>query len=202
MTSGQNNPEESIDPCELQRWINIDLGIEGTRRIVRDDDNTLLISKFEIGFAAGVHELLSQTPELFEEQSVAEAYERETHQGGDRLSAWHRGMHAMLREAGNREGISDLRQAEIRAGIDSVYAILSTVLWTNPSIEDSYTPSEGERDAYQEALSSLSEERDLFTRIYGQFKGRVVVNHCPGASVARLMLEQGWSACTGYDPPT
>ena len=112
MTIDQNNPEESLDPCELQRWINIDLGIEGARRIVRDDHSTLLISKFEIGFAAGIHELIAQIPELFEEQSVTKAYEREKIHGGNRVNAWHRGLHAMLREAGTREGISDLRQAD------------------------------------------------------------------------------------------
>ena len=190
-----------VDPEALQRWINDDLGIEGKRRVVRDDFSEILVSKFEAGFAAGVHELIALMPELFEETSVRAAYELEAASGGTRLDAWHRGMHAMLREAGEREEISDLRQAEVRTGIDSVYAVLGTALWSDPLVGDAYAPGTGERTAYLDALESLGDERDIFTRVYGRFEGRTVVNHCPGASFARVMLAQGWSVCTGEAPP-
>lgn len=193
--------DEPVDPEALQRWINNDLGIEGARRIVRDDGREILISKFDAGFAAGVHDLIAQMPELFEEATVVAAYQREAGAGGTRLDAWHRGMHAMLRAAGEREGISDLRQAEVRTGIDSVYAVLSTALWSDPRVDEPYTPASGERVAYLEALETLADGRDLFTRVYGRFEGRIVLNHCPGASFARVMLAQGWSACTGESPP-
>ena len=194
-------PHQPIDPEALRRWINLDCGIEGARRIVRDDGSDILVSKFEEGFAAGVHELIALMPELFEEQAVVAAYERETTAGGARLDAWHRGLHEMLRTAGERANISDLRQAEVRTGIDSVYAILSTTLWTEPTVDESFTPSAGARIAYLETLDSLSDGRDLFTRVYGRFEGRMVVNHCPGASFARVMLAQGWTACTGEPAP-
>ncbi|MDA0351136.1 MAG: hypothetical protein O3A10_02860 [Chloroflexi bacterium] len=190
-----------VDPDALQRWINDDLGIEGFRRLVRDDGEQILVSKFDEGFAAGVHELIALMPELFELPSVVGAYEAAAGDGGARLDAWHRGMHAMLREAGAREGISDLRQAEVRTGIDSVYAVLSTALWSDPQVDQLYTPGPGERTAYLDALASLEDGRDIFTRVYGRFEGRLVVNHCPGASFARVMLAQGWTACTGEPPP-
>lgn len=196
-----NDEPTPIDPEALQRWINDNLGIEGTRRLVRDDGHEALVSKFDEGFAAGVHELIALMPELFEESSVVAAYEREAAAGGLRLDAWHRAMHAMLRAAGEREGISDLRQAEVRTGIDSVYAILGTALWSDPTVDEAFTPGNGERVAYLEALESLSDGRDIFTRVYGRFEGRMVVNHCPGASFARVMLAQGWTACTGEPPP-
>ncbi len=189
------------DPDALQRWINDDLSIEGERRIVRDDGRDILVSKFDAGFAAGVHDLIAQMPELFVERSVIAAYERETASGGTLLDAWHRGMHAMLRAAGEREGISDLRQAELRTGIDSVYAVLGTALWSDPRVDEPYEPRAGERTAYLEALDTLADGRDPFTRVYGRFEGRIVVNHCPGASFARVMLAQGWTACTGEPPP-
>ena len=193
--------DSAIDPDALQHWINDDLGIEGARRLVRDDGEQILVSKFDAGFAAGVHGLIAHMPELFEESSVTGAYEAAAVEGGARLDAWHRGMHAMLRAAGEREDISDLRQAEVRTGIDSVYAVLSTALWSDPQVDEPYAPGPGERTAYLDALASLSDGRDLFTRVYGQFEGRLVVNHCPGAPFARVMLAQGWTACTGEAPP-
>ncbi len=196
-----NDEPTPIDPEALQRWINDDLGIEGTRRLVRDDGREALVSKFDEGFAAGVHELIALMPELFEESSVVAAYQREAASGGLRLDAWHRAMHGMLRTAGGREGISDLRQAEVRTGIDSVYAILGTALWSDPRVDEAFSPGNGERVAYLEALESLSDGRDIFMRVYGRFEGRMVVNHCPGASFARVMLAQGWTACTGEAPP-
>lgn len=190
-----------IDPDALQRWINDDLGIEGARRLVRDDGREALVSKFEEGFAAGVHELIALMPELFDETAVVDAYRAEATNGGLRLDAWHRAMHGMLRTAGERENISDLRQAEVRTGIDSVYAILGTALWSDPTVDEPFAPGNGERVAYLEAFESLSDGRDIFTRVYGRFEGRMVVNHCPGASFARVMLAQGWTACTGEPPP-
>jgi hypothetical protein len=193
---------EPIDEAALRRWIAQDLGIEGERRLVRDDGERVLVSKFEAGFAAGVHDLIAVMPELFAEEAVRAAYERAASGGGSRVEAWHRGMHAMLRAAGEREGISELRQAEVRTGIDSVYAVLGTALWSDPRVGDvDYEPGEGERRAYREALASLSDGRDVFTRVYGRFAGRVVENHCPGAAFARVMLEQGWVACTGTPAP-
>ena len=191
-----------VDPDALQHWINDDLGIEGKRRIVRDDGHELLVSKFAEGFAAGVHDVIAQMPELFDEHRVVEVYTRTAEAGTTRLDVWHQAMHSMLRTAGEREGIADLRQAEVRTGIDSVYAILGTALWSDPTVGDDFAPGAGERTAYLEALASFSDGRNIFTRVYGRFEGRTVLNHCPGASFARVMLEQGWIACTGERLPS
>lgn len=193
--------DHPVDPEALQHWINNDLGAEGDRRIVRDDGDELLVSKFAEGFAAGVHDLIAQMPELFDEQRVVEAYAAAAEGGETRLDVWHQAMHSMLRTAGEREGISDLRQAEVRTGIDSVYAILGTALWRDPVVGDDFAPGAGERTAYLEAFASFADGRDIFTRVYGRFEGRMVVNHCPGSSFARVMLEHGWIACTGERPP-
>jgi hypothetical protein len=192
-----------VDEAALLRWID-DLGVEGTRRLVRRDDAGILVSKFEPGFAARLHELLDLMPELFEEPSVVAAY-REAAASAEpstkRVDAWHTAMHALLAAAGERHDVPDLRLAEVRTGIDSVRAILDTVIWSEPTVAQEYAPIPGERSAYLDGLAELADGRDLFTRYYGQFEGVPVRNHCPGASFARVMLAQGWTACSGEPPP-
>lgn len=195
--------ERDIDEAALLRWIDA-LEVEGTRRVVRRDEAGILLSKFEPGFAARLHELLDLMPELFDEATVIEAYERAAEAAPPsmkRVDAWHQAMHALLAAAGKRRDIPDLRLAEVRTGIDSVRAILDTVIWSEPTVSDDYTATGGERSAYLDGLGELADGRDLFTRYYGLFDGIPVRNHCPGASFARLMLAHGWSACTGEQPP-
>ncbi|MQC27762.1 MAG: hypothetical protein DWG74_01615 [Chloroflexi bacterium] len=189
----------------LNAWLVETRGIDRPRRIVRVDDERILVSKFEPGFAARLHELLDLMPELFDEASVVAAYEARASAAPPetpRTAAWHDAMHTVLRAAGERHAIPDLRQAEVRTGIDSVYAVLDSVLWSTPTVGDGgYEPARGEISAYRDGLDRLEPTADLFTRHYGEFDGRDVVNHCPGASFARLMLEQAWRACTGTAPP-
>jgi hypothetical protein len=189
---------------ELNTWLRETIDIDLPRRVVRVDDARILVSKFEPGFSARLHELLDLMRELFDEAAVVAAYERvralrppET----ARTLAWHEAMHELLRTAGDRHAIPDLRQAEVRTGIDSVYAVLQSVLWSDPKLGDDYAPQDGESTAYVEGLRNLDPSRDLFTRHYGVFDGRAVVNHCPGAAFARVMLAQAWRACTGEPSP-
>jgi hypothetical protein len=199
----QHGEERRVDEAALSRWID-GLGVEGTRRFVRHDDVGILVSKFEPGFAARLHELLDLMPELFEASSVAAAYgatAAAAEPSTKRVDVWHAAMHALLAAAGRRHEIPDLRLAEVRAGIDSVRAILDTVIWSEPRAADDYTPAAGERSAYLDGLAALADGRDLFTRYYGQYEGIPVRNHCPGAAFARMMLAQGWTACTGEPPP-
>ncbi|MPZ98030.1 MAG: hypothetical protein GEU80_01625 [Dehalococcoidia bacterium] len=189
----------------LNEWLRADVGVDLPRRVAREDPRRVLVSKFEPGFAARLHELLDLMPELFDEASVVAAYEREALEatpGAGRVDCWHTATHRMLREAGERHAIPDLRQAEVRTGIDSVCAVLQAVLWSDPRAGDAgYTPAAGEVTAYLDGLARLAPDVDLFTRTYGEFEGRLVQNHCPGASLARVMLAQGWRACTGTPPP-
>ena len=196
--------EDALETA-LNAWLRDDIGVDRRRRVVRADDAHILVSKFEPGFAARLHELLDLMPELFDDASVVAAYEahaRAAPPDGTRPAAWHAAMHALLRDAGIRHAIPDLRLAEVRTAIDSVYAVLDSVLWTVPTVGDvGYVALAGEVAAYRDGLSSLDPSRDLFTRQYGVFDGRTVVNHCPGATFARIMLAHAWRACTGSPPP-
>jgi hypothetical protein len=193
-----------ISEGHFHHWLRHVAGIEDSRRIVRDDGERILVSKFEEGFAAGVHELIGLMPELFDKPAIRTAYERETATapGTSRVDAWHRALHAMLRTAGDRHAVPNLRQAEVRTGIDSVYAILQTLLWTDPKIGEPYQTRAAERSAYLEAIESMDDAHDMFTRVYGWYEDRQVHNHCPGAPFARVMLEQAWQICSGDDVPT
>lgn len=189
----------------LLRWLRRDAGVEESRRLVRATEDEALVSKFEAGFAARLHDLLDVLPELFDESRVVEAYAREAAalpSDTSRVEAWHGAMHRSLAEAGARLDVPDLRLAEVRTGIDSVRAVLEAVLWSVPRVGDEYAPREGERQAYLDGLASLADERDIFTRYYGTFEGRAVRNHCPGAAFARRMLAHAWRACTGEAAPS
>ncbi len=165
----------------------------------------ILVSKFERGFAAELHAILFLMPELFQASTVAEAYAHAVAEASPtdlRVEAWHAGMHGLLRKAGERHALNDVQQAEVRVGIDSVRAILITVLWSDPLIGDDYVPRTAEVAAYREALLDRDPAHDMFSRYYGVFEGRSVENHCPGAPFARVMIEQGWEICTGTPPPS
>ncbi|MCK9487053.1 MAG: hypothetical protein M0R73_10230 [Dehalococcoidia bacterium] len=196
-----------MDPsteAALLAWMHDVLGVEGYRRVVRATRDEVLVSKFEPGFAARLHSLLDELPEIFDEDTVVEAYQRAAHDlpaDTPRVDAWHAAMHGALAALGERLGVEDHRLAEVRVGIDSVRAVLEAVIWSAPSVTDEYSPRNGEVEAYRDGMAALADDRDIFTRYYGDFDGRPVVNHCPGAQFARRMLAQGWLACTGTQPP-
>lgn len=188
----------------LVAWLHDELGIEGYRRAVRVTDHEILVSKFEPGFAAALHDLLDRVPELFDEATVAANYRRTAATlpaDTPRVDAWHGAMHRALAEAGARLEIDDMRLAEVRTGIDSVRAVMDAVLWSGPAVTDAYTPRSGEVQAYRDGLALLADERDIFTRYYGDFAERAVRNHCPGSAFARRMLAHAWLACTDTPPP-
>ena len=196
--------------ARLKRWLRDELQIEEDRRLVRVDATTILVSKFEPGFAPQLHALLDSLPELFDETHIQRAYAQaaaeadttvETGASILRVDAWALGMRALLATLGAERGIEDDRQALVRVGIDSVRAVLDAALWSAPRTGDGYEPRSGELIAYREATAGLDPNHDLFTRIYGSFEARSVVNHCPGAPFARTMLAQAWTACTGTPPP-
>lgn len=187
----------------LLDWLRTERGIEEPRRLVRVDGEEALISKFEPGFAARLHELLRLTPELFDEAAVAANTERAMASMPDepRVTAWHAAMHEALARAGKQHAVPDLRLAEVRTGIDSVRAVLEAVLWSEPLCGDAYEPQPGEIEAYRDGFLALEDGHDMFTRYYGVFDGHAVRNHCPGAASARVLLAQAWRAVTRTPAP-
>ncbi len=192
-----------FEPALLD-WLRTERGIEESRRLVRVDETEALVSKFEPGFAARLHELLRRVPDLFDEAAVVANTERTMASMPEesRVTAWHTAMHQALAEAGERHAVADLRLAEVRTGVDSVRAVLEAVLWSEPICGDEYVPEPGEIQAYLEGLEALEDGRDIFTRYYGTFDGRAVRNHCPGAAFARVLLSQAWRAVTGTAAPS
>lgn len=188
----------------LTRWLEREVGVDRPRRIVRATDEEILVSKFEPGFASQLHRLLDDIPEIFSEPQVIEHYRQMAltlPADTPRVDAWHAAMHAALHVAGERLEVDDSRLAEVRVGIDSVRAVLEACIWSQPQVGDDYTPRSGEVQAYLDGLAALQDDRDIFTRYYGDFEGAPVRNHCPGAAFARRMLAHGWTAITGTPPP-
>ncbi len=188
----------------LKRWLREELGIEDPRRVVRASSERILVSKVAPDFALDLLQLLELTPELFEETRVLEACEaraRCSDAATPRSENWRAALHELLSKIGTLRGIPDERLAEIRVGIDSVFAVLESVLWTHPTLSDLYVPDAGEITAYRECVSRFDRDHDLFTRTYGYFEGRRVENRCPGATLARTLLAQAWRACTGTAAP-
>lgn len=197
--------------ARLRAWLREDAGVEEWRRLARLDDDVALVSKFEEGFAPQLHLLLERLPELIDERAVLEAYREAAAAaptGTTRVEAWDHGMRTVLGRACARLGIPETadQQSFVRVGVDSVRALLESILWTVPTvpvstIEDSYEPAPGERAAYLDVTRAFA-GRDFFTRTYGLFEDHLVQNHCPGSAYARVMLAQAWLACTGTPPPT
>lgn len=191
--------------ARLNAWLRLERGIGEPRRIARIDDATILVSKFEPGFAARLHDVLDQLPELFDAPVVARWFARQANTlpaSTARVACWHAAMLALLRELGEARGIGPMEQAMVEAGIDSVAALLDTVLWTGPTLEAAdLAPAPAEVAAYCDAWERLYADSGIFTRAYGRFEGRDVVNHCPGAPFARRLLDQAWEICTGTPSP-
>jgi hypothetical protein len=192
--------------ARLRDWLVHDIGVAEWRRLARLDDESALVSKFPPGFAPQLHRLLEALPELLDEATVLAAYDEAAAAaapGTTRVEAWDRALSALLARACMRLGIPESadQRAFVRVGVDSVRALLESILWTGPTLGEAYTPAPGERAAYLDVTRAFA-GRDFFTRTYGLFEGRLVQNHCPGAAYARVMLAHAWRACTGTPPPS
>ncbi len=192
--------------ARLRTWLREDAGVEDWRRLARLDEDVALVSKFDEGFAPQLHVLLERLPELIDERTVLDAYRdvaSTAAPGTTRVEAWDRAMRTVLGRAGARLGIPETadQQSFVRVGVDSVRALLESILWTVPTVQEAYQPALGERAAYLDVTRAFA-GRDFFTRTYGLFEDHLVQNHCPGSAYARVMLEQAWLACTGTPPPT
>ncbi|MGE3076907.1 MAG: hypothetical protein AB7N24_07305 [Dehalococcoidia bacterium] len=156
----------------------------------------ILVSKFEPGFAARLHEAVDRLPELFDEAAIASRYGGAPPEG-NRTEAWRTAVGGLLSEIGPLRGLDQDQLAEIQAGVDSVAGLLDSVLWSGPTVGDQWSPGDSERAAFEEAKARMDDESSIFTRYYGEFDGRRVENHCPGALIARRLFEEAWNICTG-----
>ncbi len=188
-------------PEELNAWLR-EAGIEGPRRIVRTSESVVLVSKFGPGFAQQLLARLETLPQLFDARWTRTAYANlaSLMPAETRVKTWHRAVLGLLADCATQQQLDTVQIAEVEAGIDSVAALLDSVLFTGPLAGSTEPVSEAERLAYGEALERLDRESGLFTRHCGVFEGRQVVNHCPGSRFARELFQQGWAICS--DSPT
>ena len=181
-------------PARLQAWFESQ-GVQGTRRLVRESEHAIVVSKFEPGFAPRLFEALDRIPELFDHQTVQARY-GQAGSGVNRVEAWRNAINGILVEIGPQRGLDADQVAEIRAGTDSVAALLDSVLWSGPLVGSSWLPAGAELEARDDAIGRMNDESSIFTRYYGDFEGKRVENHCPGARVARRLFAQAWEICT------
>lgn len=187
----------------LRRWLASEHGIAEPRRLAREDDDRLLVSKFPPGFIARVGETLERLELLADPDPVAAACAARArrHPRESRVENWRAAACDLVRERATARGLSGEDAELVTAGIESVAALMHAVLWSEPLAGDPYEPAAAERDAWRDALARTEGAGDIFTRHYGAFEGRAVVAHCPGAPYARALLESAWRACTGTPPP-
>lgn len=187
---------------EILRWLRDVAGVLEPRRVVRRSASSILVSKFGEGFAARLHETVDRLPVMFDSDAVAARFAELV--GDDpaltRAEAWRLASTALIREAAERQGLHPDAVAEVRAGVDSVAALVDTILWTSPSGPEPSPPEPSELEAYRDTRARMDAERGIFTRYYGSFEGVPVENHCPGSQVARRLLAQAWAICTGEEP--
>jgi hypothetical protein len=185
-------------------WLREEAGIAGPRRVVRDDPSGILVSKFEDGFAARLLAAVESLRDVLDTKAVNQAFLARALLGPtvQRVDCWADAVRGLLGDAAESSRITADQRAEIEAGVDSVALVLSSVLWTGPAVSTEYNPCAGERAAYLEVLDRMNAEHGLFDRHYGVFEGVPVFNHCPGARVARRLLAQSWTICTGLPEPT
>jgi hypothetical protein len=87
-------------------------------------------------------------------------------------------------------------------GIESAQAVIDTILWSAPRVDQEYQPGAGEVQAFEEFQQAAMADagpgagRDMFTRFYGALDGRRVENYCPGAQFGRRLVAQAWCICT------
>jgi hypothetical protein len=188
----------------IQAWLAEMPGVTGHRRVVRHDASRVLLSKFEPGFAPRLFEALDRVPELLSEAAVLSAYEHLACERGSepRVTLWHEAVVGLLDAARERARLDAKQLAEIRAGLDSVAAVMDSVLWSTPLAGSGYEVAPGEIEAYRDVVADAESDGGMFTRFYGMFEGAAVMNHCPAAQIARVLLAQAWLVCTGTAAPS
>ena len=201
-------PSVPLTDEHLRRWLLEEVGVEEYRRIVRDSDNAIVISKFEPGFSQELFATVDLLPELFDDETVAAEYHRQAELHADeperrlRTAVWREASEAVLNRLCALRGIDEPRRMFVIPGIESVQAVMDSILWSAPRVDQEYRPSAGEVEAYEEFQQAAMADagpgaaRDMFTRFYGAFDRRRVENYCPGAQFGRRLVAQAWRICT------
>jgi hypothetical protein len=171
--------------------------VEEPRRVVRRTGDTILVSKFDAGFGARLYDAIALLPGVFEDEAVAARYRAIAAEepGAERVEAWRRAVRSLLGEREAARTIDAARRAEIEAGVDSVAALVASVLWSSPVVGDGFVAGAAEHEAYRDALARMDADHGIFTRYYGTYDGAEVINHCPGAPLARRLVAQAWRIC-------
>lgn len=167
------------------------------RRPVRVTAREILVSKVEEGFAARLHQSLAALGTLLGREAVANRYSELARQSpaATRVAIWQAAVRSLLADAVSDGLVPPEARREVEIGVESVAALLDTILWSEPAVGADYRPGAGEISAYADALTKMNEDSGLFTRFYGEFEGKPVVNHCPGIATARQLLGDGWAIC-------
>ncbi len=188
-------PSETAFEVEFQAWL-ATLGEPGEgRRLVRTGAREILVSKLEPDVLARVQQTLLGLSELLAPAAVRERYDAiaAATPGIQRVTAWRLAIRELLAGA----NLSPAARNEAEAGTDSVAALLDAILWSGPVANEPFAPGPGELEAYADARARMAGDAPIFTRYYGEFRGLPVVNHCPGAPIARRLLAEGWQLCSG-----
>lgn len=184
----------------LQLWL-AERDVVGARRVVAVDDRRILVSKTPPGFVEGLFEALEALGSALADDSVAAECALTARVGRPRVDAWEEAvMRAVARQV-VRLNLPPTVVEEVKFGVESVAALLRSVLWSDPKVGECYALSAAESAAYEDLCERLTGDAAKFTRVYGIFEGRPVVAHCPGASLARRLLDQGWRLCTRAEFP-
>jgi hypothetical protein len=198
----------ALSDADLQAWLRDELGLTEYRRVVRENETVVVISKFEPGFSQELFVTVEKLSELFDDDIVEAEYRtlvRRYGGGGQdllRTQVWREASERILDRFAEERGIDGQHRMFVLPGIESAQAILDTILWSGPTILQPFEPSPGERQALEEFEALASREvsggpgRDVFTRFYGMLDGRRVENYCPGAPYGRRLVAQGWRLCT------
>jgi len=191
---------------EFSIWLQTETMTTEPRRIVRTDEKEILISKVEPGFAQQLHQTLDLLG-LDSQRGILAGLPERMWSNFDgvtpRVDAWRLGIIQSLIDNQGKLSLNDERVKEIQIGVESVAALLEATLWSAPILADEeYTPKKGEIQAFHDNLRTLADGSDIFTRFYGQYENKTVVNHCPGALIARQLLISGWECCTKTPAPT
>ena len=198
----------SLGDAVLQAWLREHLGLMEYRRVLRESDEVIVISKFEPGFSQDLFATVDLLPELFDDAVVAAEYEglaRGYLAAGAaplRTAVWREAAERVLGRLCAERGIDERRRMLVLPGVESAQAVLDGILWAAPLIGGPHIPHADELAAYRDFEASAGAAsppgvRDPFTRFYGVLDGRRVEAYCPGAPYGRRLVAQGWRVCVG-----
>lgn len=185
----------TVDEEALRAWLE-EMGVSGARRVVAADEHRIMLSKTPPGFAHRLLETIDALSGALDDDTVGRAYAGLGLPGRLRVEVWEDAVMACVAAATAEARLPEGLITEIRLGVESVGALLRSVMWSDPRVGDGRSgPLPGEVAAFADCWATLTGDGQRFTRVYGVFDGRQVVNHCPGNRVARALFAQGWRLC-------